>query len=57
MDTGVWEDTDDAFDGEARWARVFDRAEKAGKFPDLWEAVAANDETLVGQPNPFTSGT
>ncbi len=57
MDTGVWEDTDDAFDGEARWTRVFDRAEKAGKFPDLWEAVAANDETLVGQPNPFTSGT
>ena len=54
IDAGVWEDSDDALEGQARWARVFERAEKAGKFNSLWDAVAANDETLAGQPNPFT---
>jgi hypothetical protein len=55
IDAGVWEQSDDALDGQARWASVFERAEKAGKFGALWEAVAAKDETLTGQPNPFTS--
>lgn len=55
IDAGVWEESDDALDGQARWARVFERAEKAGKFAALWDAVAANDETLTGQPNPFST--
>jgi predicted phosphodiesterase len=55
IDAGVWEDSDDALDGQARWARVFERAEKASKFDALWDAVAANDDTLTGQPNPFTT--
>jgi hypothetical protein len=55
IDAGVWEESDDAFDGQARWARVFERAEKAGKFEALWNAVAAQDETLTGQLNPFTT--
>jgi len=50
---GVWEDSDDAFDGQARWARVFERAEKGGNFDVLWDAVAVKDATLAGQPNPF----
>lgn len=55
LDAGVWDDSDDAFDGQARWARVFERAEKAGKFATLWDAVAAKDDTLIGQTNPFTT--
>jgi hypothetical protein len=55
IDAGVWEESDDALDGQARWARVFERAEKAAKFGALWDAVAASDETLTGQPNPFTT--
>jgi len=54
IDAGVWEEGDDAFDGQVRWARVFERAEKAGKFGALWDAVAAKDQTLSGQTNPFT---
>jgi hypothetical protein len=53
MAAGVWEDEDDAFAGQARWARVFERTEKTGKLSVLWTAVAAKDETLTGQPNPF----
>jgi hypothetical protein len=56
VSAGVWEEGDDALDGQARWARVFDRAEKAGKLGALWDAIAAQDETLIGQPNPFTNG-
>jgi calcineurin-like phosphoesterase family protein len=55
INAGVWEDGDDALDGQARWARVFDRAEKNGRLGSLWEAVAAKDPTLTGQPNPFTT--
>ena len=54
MDAGVWEEGDDAFDGQERWARVFERAEKSGKLGALWDAIAAKDETLSGQFNPFT---
>jgi hypothetical protein len=49
----VWEEIDDAFDGQERWARVFDRAERAGKLRSLWEAIAAEDQSLTGQDNPF----
>jgi hypothetical protein len=49
----VWEEGDDAFDGQERWARVFERAENSGKLDSLWEAVAAEDQTLAGQSNPF----
>ena len=52
---GAWEESDDALAGQARWSRVFERAEKANKFGALWNAVAANDETLTGQPNPFNN--
>jgi hypothetical protein len=55
LKAGVWDDSDDALDGQARWARVFERAEKAGKFATLWNAVATKDETLAGQTNPFTT--
>jgi predicted phosphodiesterase len=54
IDAGVWDESDDAFDGQERWARVFDRAEKNDKLGVLWNAVAKNDDTLTGQPNPFT---
>jgi len=52
---GVWEESDDALAGQARWSRVFERAEKASKFAELWNAVAAHDETLSGQTNPFNN--
>ena len=52
---GVWEESDDALDGQSRWSRVFERAEKTNKFGALWNAVAANDETLTGQSNPFNN--
>jgi len=55
IDAGVWDESDDALDGQARWASVFERTEKSGKFAALWEAVAAKDETLTGQSNPFTT--
>jgi predicted MPP superfamily phosphohydrolase len=55
IDAGVFDDSDDAYDGQARWARVFERAEKTGKFAALWEAVAAKDDTLTGKSNPFTT--
>jgi len=55
IDAGVWEESDDAFDGQARWARVFDRAKKADKLGALWGAVAARDDMLTGNPNPFTT--
>jgi len=56
FDAGVWDDSDDALDGQARWARVFDRAEKDNKLGALWDAVAKKDSTLSGQINPFTKG-
>ncbi|MDR4485460.1 MAG: metallophosphoesterase [Nitrospirales bacterium] len=55
ISAGVWEDSDDAFDGQARWARVFDRAERTKKLDALWKAVADKDETLPKEPNPFTT--
>jgi predicted phosphodiesterase len=55
INASVWEEGDDAFDGQERWARVFDRAEKVGKLGVLWETVAAEDQTLAGQINPFTN--
>ena len=55
INAGVWEEGDDAFDGQERWARVFDRAEKTNKLDALWHSVAQKDETLTQQPNPFKS--
>lgn len=54
INAGVWEEGDDAFDGQERWARVFERAEKNEKLRALWDAVAKVDRTLAGQINPFT---
>lgn len=53
MKAGVWEEGDDAFDGQSRWARVFERAEKTGKLGSLWDTVASKDDALARQPNPF----
>lgn len=55
ISAGVWEESDDGFDSQARWARVFDRAEKTNKLDALWRSVAEKDETLTTQPNPFKS--
>ena len=55
INAGVWEEGDDAFDGQERWARVFERAEKNEKLGSLWDAIAAEDQTLTGQINPFTT--
>ena len=57
INAGVWEESDDAFDGQERWARVFERAEKSEKLGTLWDAVAAEDQTLAGQINPFTKNS
>jgi hypothetical protein len=54
IDAGVWEEGDDAFDGQERWARVFERAEKNKKLGALWDAIAVEDQTLAEQINPFT---
>ena len=54
INAGVWEEGDDAYDGQERWARVFERAEKNEKFKELWDAVAKEDQTLSAQINPFT---
>lgn len=53
INAGVWEEEDDAFDGQERWARVFSRAEKHEKLGALWDAVAAEDQTLAEHINPF----
>ncbi len=53
----VWEESDDSFDGQERWARVFERAESAGKLRSLWEAIAAEDQSLAGQSNPFKTAS
>ena len=50
---GVWEESDDALSGQARWSRVFERAEKLNKLGTLWDIVASKDHTFAGQPNPF----
>ncbi len=50
---GVWEDSDARFEGQTLWARVFDRATVGNKLASLWEAVATEDKTLIGQSNPF----
>lgn len=55
INAGAWEEGDDAFDGQERWARVFERAEKSNKLEALWCAVAREDQTLAGQINPFTN--
>jgi predicted MPP superfamily phosphohydrolase len=56
IDAGVWEEGDDAFDGQERWARVFERAEKAKMLGVLWAVVSQKDQTLAGQANPFSAG-
>jgi hypothetical protein len=53
IEAGAWEESDDALTGQARWSRVFERAEKLQKLGALWAAVAARDNTLAGQHNPF----
>lgn len=54
IEAGVWEDSYDAFTGQAKWMRVFEKAEQTEKIANLWDAVASRDVTLTGQDNPFT---
>jgi hypothetical protein len=53
VDAGVWEPEDDVFDGQEKWARVFARAAATGRLATLWNAMAAQDEALARQQNPF----
>ena len=53
MESGVWEDGDDALTGPTRWSRIFERAEKKDKLAALWNSVAAKDPVLSTQKNPF----
>lgn len=53
IDAEIWQENDDAFDGQERWARVLARATDEGKLSLLWEAVAARDSLLQAEPNPF----
>lgn len=55
INADLWEDSDDQLAGQARWARIFERAERSHRLGALWDAVAELDETLRGQPNPFAS--
>ena len=57
MSVGLYDESDEALEGQARWARIFERAEEKKQFPALWTAVASRDIELVGVPNPFTPGT
>jgi predicted phosphodiesterase len=54
VDAGVWSDEDDSYEGQERWARVFERAEKLGKLNAFWKAVAAKHIELASEENPFT---
>jgi hypothetical protein len=53
MAAGVWDDSDENLQGQALWARVFDRAEAMDKLAVLWDAVAAKGGRLPNTPNPF----
>lgn len=52
IEAEVWHESDDRLTGQARWARVFKRAEDEQKLALLWNAVAARDVSLT-PPNPF----
>lgn len=54
MAAGVWDNADENLQGQALWARVFERAEAMKKLAALWAAVAARDQRLSETPNPFT---
>jgi DNA repair exonuclease SbcCD nuclease subunit len=55
MTAGVWDNSDENLQGQALWARVFERAETMNKLAALWDAVAAKDETMSETTNPFTT--
>ncbi len=55
MAAGVWDNADENLQGQALWARVFERAEAMKKLAALWAAVAAKDQRLSAVPNPFTT--
>ncbi|MEI9966913.1 MAG: hypothetical protein WDN67_04815 [Candidatus Moraniibacteriota bacterium] len=57
MSVALYDESDDAMEGQARWAKVFERAEQSQKLSALWTAVASMDNSLAGEPNPFTPGT
>jgi predicted phosphodiesterase len=54
---GLYDASDDNLEGQARWAKVFERAEQSKKLSALWTAVASLDSSLAGETNPFTPGT
>jgi len=53
VEADVWSESDDALEGQARWTRIFDRAEQMGRLGVLWDVVAKKDVTLREQQNPF----
>lgn len=55
MTAGVWDNADENLQGQALWARVFERAEAMNKLAALWDAVAAKDQRLSVTSNPFTT--
>ena len=54
VEAGVWDDEDDSFEGQAKWARVFHRAQQTNHLVELWNAVAKRNPNLAHMPNPFT---
>ncbi len=57
MAAGLWDKSDESLQGQALWARLFERAEKDEKLEALWDAVAKEDQTLAVQLNPFTKSS
>lgn len=54
LEAGVWDEGDDSFEGQAKWARVFHRAQQTNHLLELWNAVAKRNPNLAQLPNPFT---
>jgi 3',5'-cyclic AMP phosphodiesterase CpdA len=57
ISVALYDESDEALEGQARWAKVFERAEQSKKLSALWTAVASMDDSLAGEHNPFTPGT
>ena len=54
MEAGVWDDEDDSFEGQSKWARVFHRAQQTNRLVELWNAVTNRNSNLADLSNPFT---
>ena len=54
IEAGVWEEEFDDLEGQAKWAKVFENAQKLQLFPTLWDSVASRNQNLANGPNPFS---